>query len=84
MPQSDDERLVDLAARLEQEDPRFARSLSHGRPARPRGFRRTRAWWVLGIGIALLITGVALADGLLIASGLVLSGIAVQLFDPVR
>ncbi|CAL9506945.1 DUF3040 domain-containing protein [Streptomyces griseomycini] len=84
MPQSDDERLVDLAARLEREDRRFARSLSAGRPARPREYRRSRAWWVLGIGVTMLIAGVVVADGLLIAAGLVLSGIAVQLLDPDR
>lgn len=84
MPQSDDERLVDLAALLEREDPRFARGLATGRPARPREYRRTGAWWVLATGVALLVTGVAVTDGLLIATGLVLSGIAVQLLDPDR
>ncbi|WP_432058058.1 DUF3040 domain-containing protein [Streptomyces sp. bgisy022] len=82
MPTSDDQRLVDLAARLERDDPRFARSLSSGRPALPREYRRTRAWWVLGIGLLLLIAGLIMPDGLLIAAGLVLSGIGVQLFDP--
>lgn len=82
MPTSDDQRLVDLAARLERDDPRFARSLSSGRPALPREYRRTRAWWVLGIGLLLLIAGLIVPDGLLIAAGLVLSGIGVQLFDP--
>ncbi|MGW6292352.1 DUF3040 domain-containing protein [Streptomyces sp. NPDC055058] len=82
MPQSDDKRLVDLAARIEQEDPRFARSLSNGRPALPREYRRKRAWWVLGIGLVLLVAGLIMPDGLLIAAGLVLSGIGVQLFDP--
>lgn len=84
MPHSDDERLVDLAARLEQDDPRFARALASGRPARPREYRRTRVWCVLAVGMAGLTAGVALADGLLIATGLVLSGIAVQLLDPDR
>ncbi|GGV75790.1 DUF3040 domain-containing protein [Streptomyces griseoloalbus] len=82
MPQSDDERLVDLAARLEHEDPRFTRSLSAGRPARPREYRRRCAWWLLAIGVIMLIAGVVVADGLLIAAGLVLAGIAVQLLDP--
>ncbi|GCB52389.1 DUF3040 domain-containing protein [Streptomyces sp. NL15-2K] len=41
MPQSDDERLVDLEAWLEHDDPRFARALGAGRPARPREYRRT-------------------------------------------
>src|SRR5690606_14092605 len=82
VPQSDDKRLVDLAARIEQEDPRFARSLSDGRPALPREYRRKRAWWVLGIGLVLLVAGLIMPDGLLIAAGLVLSGIGVQLFDP--
>ncbi|MEY9487694.1 hypothetical protein RKD26_003488 [Streptomyces calvus] len=82
MPQSDDERLVDLAARLEHEDPRFARSLSTGRPARPREYRRTSAWWLLAVGVTMLVGGVVVADGLLIAAGLVLAGIGVQLLDP--
>ncbi|WAX79247.1 DUF3040 domain-containing protein [Streptomyces sp. KMM 9044] len=82
MPQSDDKRLVDLTARIEQDDPRFARSMSSGRPTRPREYRRARAWWVLGAGLVLLTTGLIVPDGLLIATGLVLSGIGVQLFDP--
>ncbi|MEV0693160.1 DUF3040 domain-containing protein [Streptomyces sp. NPDC050388] len=82
MPQSDDKRLVDLAARIKQDDPHFARSLSSGRPAKPREYRHTRAWWVLGIGVVLLFIGLVMPHGLLIATGLVLSGIGVQLFDP--
>ncbi|MHC3449960.1 MULTISPECIES: DUF3040 domain-containing protein [Streptomyces] len=82
MPQSDDKRLVDLAARIERDDPHFARSMSSGRPTRPREYRHARAWWVLGIGLVLLTVGLVMPDGLLIATGLVLSGIGVQLFDP--
>ncbi|MFE9920422.1 DUF3040 domain-containing protein [Streptomyces sp. NPDC005774] len=82
MPQSDNQRLVDLAARIEQDDPHFARSMSSGRPTRPREYRRARAWWVLGSGLVLLTIGLIMPDGLLIATGLVLSGIGAQLFDP--
>ncbi|MGJ3560155.1 DUF3040 domain-containing protein [Streptomyces sp. INA 01156] len=63
MPQSDDQRLVDLAARIEQDDPHFARSLSSGRPAKPREYRYTRAWWVLGIGVVLLFIGLVMPTG---------------------
>lgn len=84
MPQSDDERLVALEARLAREDPRFAEALRAGRPAPPREYRRTGAWWMLLTAVAVLVTGVVLADGLLIATGLVLAGIAVQLLDPHR
>ncbi|GAB2871537.1 DUF3040 domain-containing protein [Streptomyces deserti] len=84
MPPSDDERLGALEARLERDDPRFARALRAGRPARPREYRRTRAWCALAVGLGVLVTGMALADGLLIATGLVLTGIAVELFDPHR
>ncbi|MEQ8145904.1 DUF3040 domain-containing protein [Streptomyces sp. OP7] len=84
MPQSDDDRLVDLAARLEHEDPRFARSLAAGRPARPREYRRAGAWWVLIAGLGMLVAGIVVPDGLLIAAGLVTSGIGVQLIDPYR
>ncbi|MET7297052.1 DUF3040 domain-containing protein [Streptomyces griseoloalbus] len=82
MPQSDDERLVDLSARLEHKDPRLVRPLSAGRPARPREYRRRSAWGLLAMGVIMLIGGVIVADGLLIAAGLVLTGIAVQLLDP--
>lgn len=84
MPRPNDDRLVALAARLEHDDPRFARSLSTGQPARPREYRRAGAWWALVIGVVMLIAGVIVPDGLLIAAGLVLSGIAVQLLDPDR
>src|SRR5688500_17251653 len=51
VPQSDDERLVDLSARLEHKDPRLARPLSAGRPARPREYRRRSAWGLLAMGV---------------------------------
>ncbi|MBR8640123.1 DUF3040 domain-containing protein [Streptomyces tuirus] len=82
MSQSEDDRLDDLAARLEREDPRFARAMRSGRPARPREHRRTGAWWGVALGVALLGSGIALAQGLLIAAGLVLVGMAAQLVDP--
>ncbi|MFI8171616.1 DUF3040 domain-containing protein [Streptomyces sp. NPDC085931] len=82
MPPSEDERLVDLAARLEHADPRFARALRSGRPVRPREYRRTGAWWGLALGVAALGSGIAWSQGLLIACGLVLAGLAAQLVDP--
>lgn len=90
MPQSDDDRLVDLVNRPQPEIPQFARSLPEVRPARPREDRRPRenrrlgVWCLLALGLALMIAGMVLPDGLLIATGLVLSGIAVQLVDPDR
>ncbi|MFF3462204.1 DUF3040 domain-containing protein [Streptomyces sp. NPDC001984] len=84
MTQSDDERLVDLAARVERDDPCFARALGSGRPARPREYRRTGAWWGLAVGVTVLVVGVFLPHGLMIAAGLVVMGIAVELFDPHR
>ncbi|KUM79490.1 DUF3040 domain-containing protein [Streptomyces curacoi] len=84
MPQSDDERLVALEARMRRDDPRFARALGAGRPARPREYRRSGVWCMLAVAVAVLVTGIVLADGLLIATGLVLAGIAVELCDPHR
>ena len=81
MPQSGDERLVDLEARLEREDPRFARALRSGRPARPREYRRTGAWWGLALGVATLGSGIALAQGLLMRPGWS-SCMWAQLVDP--
>lgn len=84
MARPDDEHLVDLAARLERDDPRFARALGSGRPARPREYRRTGAWGTLALAVLLLASGMALPEGILVAAGLVLAGIAVPLFDPHR
>ncbi|MFF4783084.1 DUF3040 domain-containing protein [Streptomyces griseorubiginosus] len=84
MGRPDDEHLVDLAAQLERDDPRFARALGSGRPARPREYRRTGAWGTLAVAVLLLISGMALPEGILVAAGLVLAGIAVPLFDPHR
>lgn len=72
MPQSDDECRAVLQGRFPPDGPR---------PARPRRRRRTGARWTLASGVTALVTGVALAEGLLIATGLVLAGIGVHLFD---
>ncbi|MFD7692422.1 DUF3040 domain-containing protein [Streptomyces sp. NPDC059805] len=81
---SDDDRLVALETRLLRDDPRFVRRFRAGRPARPQEYRRTRAWWLLAVGLTTLGTGIAVADGLFIAAGLVLTGIAVERCDPQR
>ncbi|MFJ6080064.1 DUF3040 domain-containing protein [Streptomyces sp. NPDC092369] len=82
MHRNDAERLADLEARLEQDDPRFTHALRAGRPARPREYRRTGLWYGLALGAVVLIVGIVISDGLLIATGLVLLGIAAQLLDP--
>lgn len=65
-----------------EKDPWFARSLGEGRPPRPREYRHARAWrWLLAAAAALAV-GVAPPHGLLLAAGLVLAGLAAQLFDP--
>ncbi|MEI5595850.1 DUF3040 domain-containing protein [Streptomyces brasiliscabiei] len=84
MSGSDDKRLGEIESRLHREDPRFARALGAGRPCRPREYRHLRAWLLLALALAVLGTGIALAHGLLIATGLVLAGIAGELFDPDR
>ncbi|MBT3154945.1 DUF3040 domain-containing protein [Streptomyces sp. CHD11] len=80
----DDKRLHEIEARLHREDPRFARALGHGRPCRPREYRHTRTWLLLAVALAVLGTGIALAHELLIAAGLVLAGVAGEMFDPHR
>lgn len=79
-----DERLREIESRLHREGPRFARALGAGRPCRPREYRHTRAWLLLAVALAVLGTGIALVHGLLIAAGLVLAGMAGELFDPQR
>ncbi|WP_327668075.1 MULTISPECIES: DUF3040 domain-containing protein [unclassified Streptomyces] len=81
---SDDKRLDEIADRLRREDPRFARAFTSGRPCRPREYRRLRAWLLLAVALAALGVGIALAQGLLIAVGLVMAGMAGELLSPRR
>lgn len=51
-----------------------------GRPSPPRR-RHGPAWAVLGAGLVLLVAGVVVGHGLLIATGLVVAGVGAHLFD---
>ncbi|MEU2281486.1 DUF3040 domain-containing protein [Streptomyces sp. NPDC013178] len=76
--------LHDLETRTQRGDPRFARGLGTGHPRRPREHRRRRgpAWTLLALSAAMLITGMVLPQGLLLAVGLVTAGMATQLLAP--
>lgn len=76
--------LHDLEARTRRSDARFARGLGTGRPRPPREYRRRRgpAWALLAASMAMLVTGVVLPQGLLLAAGLVTAGIATYLLAP--
>jgi hypothetical protein len=84
MPHSDDEKIAGIEARLWHDDPRFARSLGAGRPRQPREYRRGWAWLALAYAIAAVALGMILVQGLLLASGLIVAGIAAYLLDPGR
>ncbi|MEU9378506.1 DUF3040 domain-containing protein [Streptomyces sp. NPDC048255] len=84
MTESDDERIADLEAALWHDDPRFARGLGKGRPRRPREYRQGRAWLAMTLALAAVVTGVMVPHGLLLAVGLVLAALAVNLFDTTR
>ncbi|MCK8681779.1 MULTISPECIES: DUF3040 domain-containing protein [Streptomyces] len=73
-----------LAERTRHDDPRFARAMALGRPLRPREYRHGLTWLLLAAALALFGLGVALGDGLLIATGLVGAGAAAHRFDPDR
>ncbi|MFE4263480.1 DUF3040 domain-containing protein [Streptomyces sp. NPDC056883] len=84
MTDSDDERIADLEAALWHDDPRFARGLGKGRPRRPREYRRGRAWLALLLALAAVVTGVLVPHGLLLAAGLIMAALAVNLLDSNR
>ncbi|MCM1969530.1 DUF3040 domain-containing protein [Streptomyces sp. G1] len=84
MTDSDDERIADLEAALWHDDPRFARGLGKGRPRRPREYRRGRAWLALLLALAAVVTGVLVPHGLLLAAGLIVAALAVNLLDSSR
>ncbi|MFF6779691.1 hypothetical protein [Streptomyces sp. NPDC012510] len=70
--------------RTRHSDPRSARGSEPGRPGPPRGHRGRRgpAWALLAVSMAMLVTGVVLPQGLLLASGLVTAGMAAHLLAP--
>lgn len=49
-----------------------------------RARRWVTAWSAMGAALATLLTGVALPHGLLLAAGLVMAALAVNLFGPSR
>ncbi|MFF3849300.1 DUF3040 domain-containing protein [Streptomyces sp. NPDC002328] len=75
--------LNDLEPTTKRSAPRFPRGLDTGRPRRPRSSRRPRrrgpGWALLVLAAAMLIVGVTLPQGLLLASGLVTAGMATHL-----
>ncbi|MFF5454943.1 DUF3040 domain-containing protein [Streptomyces sp. NPDC012950] len=81
MGDSDEERLADLEAVVWRDDPRFARGLDEGRPRCPREYRRGRAWLAMALALAAVVVGGVVPHGLLLAAGLVMAALAVNLFD---
>lgn len=65
-------------------DLRVVRGTDTGRARRARTVRRRPAWVLLALSLAMLITGMVLPHGLLLAAGLVTAGMAANLFTPAR
>lgn len=84
MRQPDTNPLHDLEAQTQQSDPHFAHGLQTARPYQPREYRRRRgpAWVLLALSLAMLVMGMVLPQGLLLASGLVTAGMATHLLAP--
>ncbi|MGA5699117.1 DUF3040 domain-containing protein [Peterkaempfera bronchialis] len=81
MARFDEGPLDDLEREWEREDPRFAHGLATGRPRRPREYRHGRTWLLLGAALALLAVGLALEHALPLSGGVILSGLAMRLYD---
>ncbi|MFJ5218807.1 DUF3040 domain-containing protein [Streptomyces sp. NPDC088354] len=81
MTQPETDPLHALDAQTRRSDPQFARGLRTGRPRRPREYRCRRgpAWTLFALSVAMLIVGMTLPQGLLLASGLVGAGLATYL-----
>ncbi|MER8156261.1 DUF3040 domain-containing protein [Streptomyces sp. NPDC094472] len=75
--------LHDIEAQTQRSAPQAARGPGTAHPRRPHAYRRRRgpAWVLLVLSLALLVMGMALPQGLLLAAGLVTAGV-VQLFAP--
>lgn len=73
-----------VRVRVRRGGSRFARGPRTGRPRRPHDHRRRRGpgWALLALSVAMLVVGMTLPHGLLLASGLVTAGTAVYLLAP--
>jgi hypothetical protein len=76
--------IEDIEAETRRTDPRFAEGLRTGRPCAPREYRRRLGRLLLAVSLAWILIGIVLPQGLLIAAGLVLAGIAGGVLDPRR
>ncbi|MDX2648647.1 DUF3040 domain-containing protein [Streptomyces sp. PA03-1a] len=74
--------IEDIEAETRRTDPRFAEGLRTGRPCAPREYRRRLGWFLLAVALAWILVGIVLPQGLLMAAGLVLAGIAAGVLDP--
>ncbi|WP_326607836.1 hypothetical protein OG930_41050 [Streptomyces sp. NBC_01799] len=79
-----DNPLHHLEEQMERRDLHVARGPGTGRPRRSREVRRRPAWALPALSLAMLITGMVLPHGLLLAAGLVTAGTAAILFTPAR
>ncbi|WP_328624471.1 hypothetical protein OHA88_05490 [Streptomyces sp. NBC_00353] len=77
-----DNPLHHLEEQMERRDLHVVRGPDTGR--RPREVRRRPAWALLALSLAMLIAGMVLPHGLLLAAGLVTAGTAANLFTPAR
>ncbi|WP_392839191.1 hypothetical protein [Streptomyces sp. LN500] len=73
-----------LEEQMERKNLNVVRDPDTGRSRRPRAVRRRPAWVLLALSLAMLITGMVLPHGLLLAAGLVTAGMAANLFTPAR
>ncbi|TKK91327.1 DUF3040 domain-containing protein [Herbidospora galbida] len=84
MAQSGTDPLHALEEQMQRGDPHGAPALEAGRPRRPRAYRRRRglALALLAVSVAMLVTGMMLPQGLLLAAGLVTAPLAMHLLTP--
>ncbi|MEU1499223.1 DUF3040 domain-containing protein [Streptomyces sp. NPDC005732] len=84
MTQHDTDPLRDLETETYQSGTQFARGLRTGHPHQPGECQRHRgvAWCLVALSVGMLITGMVLPQGLLLAVGLVTAGWATTLLTP--
>ncbi|MFE5731012.1 DUF3040 domain-containing protein [Streptomyces sp. NPDC056528] len=83
MGESEEERTAAPESVVRREVPRSTRGLREGRPRRPREHRRGRVRPAAAMVLALVavVVGGAVPHGLLLAAGLVMAALAMNLFD---